>query len=125
PAVSLLGRGLARLDLGDVAGAAEDTRRSLAIWDALPTLNGENWFVTACCHATLSALAGREGSGVFAADAPVEAARAIALLRRAIDLGHRNRAYYRYETALDGLRHRADFRLLMQDLAMPADPFAR
>ena len=32
---------------------------------------------------------------------------------------------YRTESALDPLRGRDDFRLLMMDLVVPADPFAR
>ena len=32
---------------------------------------------------------------------------------------------YRGETALDPLRDRPDFRLLMMDLAFPAEPFAQ
>ena len=64
PAYSLRGRGVARLDLGDSAGATADTRRAVAIWDQLPARNGEQWFEIACCHATLSALSHREDSGI-------------------------------------------------------------
>ena len=47
----------------------------------------------------------------------------MAWLRRAVALGYRNPDAYRTESALDPLRNRADFRLLMMDLAFPADPF--
>ena len=47
------------------------------------------------------------------------------LLRRAVAMGYRNRDTYRTETALDALRDRDDFRLMMMDLAMPDEPFAR
>ena len=40
-------------------------------------------------------------------------------------MGYRNPAQYRYEPALAPLRGRDDFRLLLLDLAFPADPFAR
>jgi hypothetical protein len=40
-------------------------------------------------------------------------------------MGYRNPAQYRYEPALARLRGRDDFRLLLLDLAFPADPFAR
>ena len=40
-------------------------------------------------------------------------------------MGWRNAAHYRYEPALAPLRGREDFKLLMMDLAFPADPFAR
>ena len=45
-------------------------------------------------------------------------------LRRAFAMGYRSPAVYGYEPALGPLRGRGDFRLLMMDLAMPADPFA-
>ncbi len=49
----------------------------------------------------------------------------MALLHRAVDMGYRNPDAYRTEDALDPLRVRDDFRMLMMDLAMPAEPFAR
>ena len=45
-------------------------------------------------------------------------------LRTAVGMGYRDRDAYRTETALGPLRDREDFRLLMMDLAMPAEPFA-
>ena len=47
------------------------------------------------------------------------------MLRRAAALGYRSPAAYRAEDALDDLRDRDTFRLLIMDLAMPAEPFAR
>jgi hypothetical protein len=41
-----------------------------------------------------------------------------------IPMGYRNPDTYRTEDALDPLRSRDDFKLLMMDLAMPAEPFA-
>ena len=49
----------------------------------------------------------------------------MALLRKAIGMGFRNPDTYRTEAALNPLRARDDFRALMMDLAMPADPFAK
>ena len=46
-------------------------------------------------------------------------------LRKAVDLGYRTPAQYRYESALGPLRARDDFRELMRDLDFPAEPFAR
>ncbi len=46
-------------------------------------------------------------------------------LRRAVAIGYRNPARYRYEPALAPLCGRDDFRLLLLDLDFPADPFAR
>ncbi|QEH35499.1 Serine/threonine-protein kinase PrkC [Aquisphaera giovannonii] len=119
---SLRRRGLARGDLGDPAGAAADARRALALWDGLPARSGEEWFETACGH---SALAGRDGSGVPSSAAAPEAATALWLLDRALRMGFREAHAFRTEHALDLVRDRPEFRLLMLDLAMPADPFAR
>ena len=75
-------------------------------------------------HAALAGLAGRAGSGVSAAEAASEADAAMALLHKAVAMGYRSRDAFRTEDALDPLRGRDDFRLLMMDLAFPADPFA-
>ena len=125
PAYSLRGRGLAHLDLGDLARATADTRRALQIWDGLPTRTGGYWFETACCHATLAALAGREGSGVPATDEIAHAAEAMALLAKVFAMGERDPHEYRTESALDPLHGRNDFRELMMDLVFPPEPFAR
>jgi hypothetical protein len=45
-------------------------------------------------------------------------------LRQAAAMGWRSAAVYRYEPALGPLRGRADFKLLMMDLMLPAEPFA-
>ena len=39
-------------------------------------------------------------------------------------MGYCNPDYFRGESSFDGLRSRDEFRLLMLDLAFPADPFA-
>ena len=58
-----------------------------------------------------------------AGEAASEADAAMALLRKAAGMGYRGADAYRTEDALDPLRGRDDFRLLMMDLAMPAEPF--
>jgi hypothetical protein len=87
--------------------AAGDVRRALAILDGLKSRSPAAWFETACCHATLG-------------DAP----RAVELLGRAAGLGSRNPYAYRAEAALEPLRDRDDFRLLMMDLVFPVEAFA-
>jgi serine/threonine protein kinase/tetratricopeptide (TPR) repeat protein len=129
PLRSLLACSLRRLALvkgltGDLAGASADTRRAVTLFEALPSRSGFEWFETAGAHATLSALAGRGGSGVPAAEGTSEADRAMAGLRRAVAMGYRESDEYGREPALDPLRGRDDFRLMMMDLAFPADPFA-
>ncbi len=123
-ASSVRRRGLARLNSGDLAGAAADTRRALEFWDGLPSRSGEEWFETACGHAALAALAGREGSRVPADQRDAEADKAMALLTKSVGMGYRDANNFRTESALDSLRDRPDFRLLMLDLAMPVDPLA-
>src|SRR5262249_18590476 len=59
---SYRGRGLARRDLGDLAGAATDARRAVELWDGLPSRTGAQWFEIACAHAALAGLAGQAGS---------------------------------------------------------------
>ena len=122
---SLRRRGLARRDLGDAAGAAADARQALGLYDGLPSRSGWEWYETACCHAALAGLAGRGGPGLSAAEAPVEAEAAMGLLHKAVAMGYRDIASFRTEAALDPLRDRADFRLLMMDLVFPAEAFAR
>jgi hypothetical protein len=73
----------------------------------------------------LSWAAGKPRSGVSTGEAEAELTRATELLRRAADQGLRNPSFYRAETALDSLRHRPDFRLLLMDLAFPSEPFDR
>ena len=46
-------------------------------------------------------------------------------LSRSVALGYRSPDIFRSQDALDPLRGGDDFRLLMMDVAMPADPFAR
>ncbi len=122
-ACSLLRQGLARRVLGDAAGAAADTRRALALYDGLPSRAAEEWFETACCRTALARLTGVAGSSRSAAEGRADADLAMDLLRRAVALGYRNHDAYRTEDALDPLRDRPDFQLLMMDLAMPAEPF--
>ena len=122
---NLLRSGQARRYEGDTAGASADWRRADELLEGVGPLNPEPTFMHACCHSSLSWAAGRPGSAVPAAEADAEAAKALALLRRAAESGYREFAAYHSETALDPLRDRDDFRLLLMDLAFPADLFAR
>ena len=96
-----------------------------AHYEANRSLGGEDTLFLACSHACLAGLAGRAGSGISAAHGTDQAERAMALLRQAVTLGYRNPDLYRTESALDPLRNRPDFRILVMDLAFPAEPFAR
>ena len=101
---------------GVMAWAAADTRRALELLSALAKQDPEALFEAACCRAGLSALAGREGSGVPVDQGSVEADQAMASLARAVELGDRNVAPYRIEAALDPPREREDFKGLMGKL---------
>jgi hypothetical protein len=61
---------------------------------------------------------------VSADEAASEADAAMAMLRLAIGWGYNSHDFYRHQDALDPLRGRDDFQLLLMDLAMPAEPFA-
>jgi tetratricopeptide (TPR) repeat protein len=123
-AENCLNRGLARRTQGEHAGAAADIRQALALYGSLPSFSREEWFLGACCHAALAVLAGQAGSGVAPEDRQSEADQATALLHQAVAMGYSNSDAYRTEDALDPLRDRDDFRLLLMDLEMPAEPFA-
>jgi hypothetical protein len=108
---------------GDLAGAAALWRRAAGLYDDLPDLPTNQRVVAAFCHASLASVAGLPGSGVPATERPPEAGRAMELLRQAVAKGFRQRDWLRSEAALDSLRSRTDFQMLLLDLAMPDGPF--
>ncbi len=112
--------GQAREARGDHAGAATDWKRAVALLQAIPSLDVECTFAYACCHAKL---AGLGIPGMSADEASSHAETAINLLKKAVRMGFRSVDHFRTETALDPLRGRDDFQLLMMDLAFPAKPF--
>ena len=114
-----------KLEAGDVSEAAADARRAVGLLEGLPSRDGPLWFILACARATLAAAEGRGGPGLSTGAATGLADQATADLRRAAAMGWRDLARCRYEPALAPLRGREDFRLLLLDLAFPADPFAR
>jgi hypothetical protein len=73
-------RSLACGDLGDLAGA----RQAIALSEGVSSRTNEDWFQTACVHAALASLAGRDGSGISAAEAASEADTAMFLLRKVV-----------------------------------------
>jgi hypothetical protein len=89
------------------------------LWEGLPSRPGEEWFETACARAALAGLASRDGSGVSAAEGKAEADQAMALLRKAVDMGYRDAGAFRTASALDPLRQREDFKKLVEELERP------
>lgn len=84
---------------------------------------GDYVFFYACCLASLAGVAGQPVSGASTADSEAEVRLATALLSKAAGTGYRQPDTYRTETALDPIRDRPEFRVLLLDLAFPARPF--
>ena len=109
---------------GDVEGAAADWRRATALYANHLPPGGEEAHFRACCHGSLAGLAGAKGSGVSIVEGTAHADEAMAVLHRTVAGGFRDIGLFRVESGLDSVRSRDDFRLLMMDLAMPAESFA-
>ena len=86
---------------------------------------GEDWYDLACGHAELAGTADPSRPDTPVGEGEAEAKAAIDALRRAVAAGYRDFGAMEKDKALAPLRSRPDFRLLMMDLAFPADPFAR
>jgi tetratricopeptide (TPR) repeat protein len=119
-------RCLAHRALGDPAGATADARRVLDLLEGLESLWIWVWYLRGACHAVLAGLA---GSGISTEQAAAEADAAMAVLHQAVAMGHpyADASFadaFRTDDAFDPLRGREDFRLMMMDLAFPAEPFA-
>jgi hypothetical protein len=77
-------------------------------------------------NALVATLHMRPGSIAVVGRAVDDVARtAMGLLRRAVVEGYRNANTMAKEPALDPLRGRPEFRLIVMDLAFPFEPFAR
>ena len=123
-AKALLRSGQAHQANSDATAAAADWRRAIAVVEAVAAPTGELVFVSAGCHALMSALAGMPGSQVSASEKDPELNHAMTLLRQAAATGYRDPNAYRTDNTLDPLRNRDDFRSLIMDLAMPVNPLA-
>ena len=122
-AESLLRSGKVRRATGDAVGAAADWRRAIALYAGLPPHLRDEPVLEAGCHAMLSGLAGLAGSSITASDGAIEAERAMDILRGLFGTSYRGQGP-RTEPALDPLRSRPEFQLLMMDLAFASDPLA-
>jgi eukaryotic-like serine/threonine-protein kinase len=109
---------------GRLAGAVAAFREAITVLDGLASPGPTEFYDTACNQSLLSALAPEIGSGLSDADGRAEADKAMASLRRAVAAGWSQAAQMRVDTDLDPLRSRADFGLLLLDLACPNEPFA-
>ncbi len=57
-------------------------------------------------------------------DAQADSDEAVAILKKAVGMGYNSANSFRDEPALDSLRGRPDFQVLMMDLNFPAEPIA-
>jgi tetratricopeptide (TPR) repeat protein len=103
-------------DENDPAGAATCIRGAVAIYEELSDLSGEQMLLRAGCHACLSELAIRPGSGVSKEETRTESDRGMDWLRKATAAGYTDHEVFRTESSLDSLRGRNDFQKLMTDL---------
>jgi serine/threonine-protein kinase len=118
-----LGVVLSRLGRRDEAWTALERARTTL--EALPRLGPSERIVLSAALSQAAPLADRDHQRGGSAAGRHLGDRAMAQLREAIEAGYRNRRALETEPAFDPLRPRPDFQLLMMDLAMPGDPFAR
>jgi tetratricopeptide (TPR) repeat protein len=111
---SLLGLAVALRAAGDPRAAAEPARAVAALYEGGPAPEPSERVTLAGALAQLAG--GPDGA---------EADRAIATLQAAVAAGFRDPDALARDPALAGLRGRPEFRPLLRDAAMPADPFAR
>jgi serine/threonine-protein kinase len=123
-AEALMRFGQVRRAEGDPAGAVAAWRRAVALFEGIPSPSADCRVLAAGSYAGLAGFAEVPGSGVSAVEGEAEGEKAMELLRQAVAMGLRELNWLRTENALDPLRDRPDFRLLLDDLAFPTDPFA-
>ena len=107
---------LALRDLGDIAGAAADTRRALGVCDGSTVAVGRTCSKRPAATRRSRAWPGGPDRVSRRPREKQEAAKAMELLRQAVAIGFRNANLLRIESALDPLRDRADFKKLMAEL---------
>jgi hypothetical protein len=111
---------------GRAAEAIGDYRRSIAELERIKTPTPIDIYDMACCRSLISGAASAAGSGLTTAEGQAEAEKAVAGVRRSLDAGYSNLAWIRkVDPDLTPIRSRPDFRLLMMDVAFPAEPFDR
>src|SRR5262249_13183355 len=110
---------------GHEAEAVHAFRQAVAIMERLPRLTPGNLYDLAVYHALLSGVVDRPGSSSSTTEGGPSADRAMGRLREAVAAGYGDLPHMRIDHDLDPLRSRLDFQLLMMDLTMPDNAFAR
>jgi eukaryotic-like serine/threonine-protein kinase len=127
-ATSLGQLGSMHQELGHRDDARRALERSCSVLEHHPQPEPVDLYNLACSRARLAGLATAEATDGLSDGRDRgrrEAEAAVASLRRAVVAGYKNLPDMIRDPDLDPLRSRSDFQLLMMDLAMPADPFAR
>jgi len=123
-AFSLAGQGRAKLKQAKTREAVADLRASSAIWHRLTLSTNESLYALAGNHALVAALGEVAGSGVSAAEAEIEAKRAVDCLRKPLAAGYRTVAEVLADPVFRALRGRNEFEDLLLDVRFPRDTFA-
>jgi eukaryotic-like serine/threonine-protein kinase len=126
-AITSIDLGMLKADHGDPAGGLRLCRGALARLTAIKAPQVEELYMLARAHATIGELLARSPSDPKRDPTDAPAAHfdaAMVVLHRAVAGGLRDPVNMPTDRAIDALRSRPDFRLLMMDLAFPGDPFA-
>jgi serine/threonine-protein kinase len=115
-ASSLRSLGIVERTVGRATEAATAFRKARAILERMPNPEPEDLYQLACVLALGSVGADESGSNRNADEAWLA-------LRKAVQAGYHDLDRIRTDHDLDPLRTRPDFRLLLQDVAMPSRPF--
>jgi tetratricopeptide (TPR) repeat protein len=127
-AIKAVDLGVLKAQEGDPAGGLALCRRAWERLARIPKPSAANLYTMASARAQIDSLIAHVSPALApeSTDSPSDHLEAaMTLLRRAISGGYRNFSDIREDRALDPLRSRHDFQLLLMDLAMPAEPFAR
>jgi hypothetical protein len=96
--------------------------RAIANMEA--SVDPEDLYNLACNLALASTIADPAEARAAASRQRRDADRAVATIRRAIEMGFANSAALRNDPDFEALRSRPDFQALLLDLAFPVGPFA-
>jgi serine/threonine-protein kinase len=121
----LKGLGATHFAAGRAAAAVATWRRAIAVGEHMRSPYDQPLYYMAGCRAFLVAASSVPGSGLLAEDGPVELARGLDALRRAIAAGYRDVHWMRRDPDLNPLRALPEFQALLLDLTFPNDPFVR
>jgi serine/threonine protein kinase/tetratricopeptide (TPR) repeat protein len=125
-AIALTGLGRALYRAGRKGEAEGPLKRAATVREALPEPSLDDRFDEACGLALLASAIVESSAGNGAGAAQAARERAMGTLKAALAAGFRQDPARVRDTAdLTALKDRADFALLLLDLAMPRDPFAR